>query len=136
MLPRMPKRKDGSTVDWAQPILEAWDCSEAAALSLLEAFCKEGAADFQYVCPCARDSSSPCGCAQLQFWPSAALAAASAALCSQGILQAALSMVCAQVCSTTSRVGAMQMGGRSHGSAHTCAGASSAPVTCTSASQR
>ena len=38
----LPKRQDGSVVDWAGPILEAWDCSEEAALNLLETFVTEG----------------------------------------------------------------------------------------------
>ena len=39
---KLPKRPDGSVVDWASPILEAWDCSEGAALKLLETFVTEG----------------------------------------------------------------------------------------------
>ena len=38
----LPRRQDGSVVDWAAPILEAWDCSEEAALNLLETFVTEG----------------------------------------------------------------------------------------------
>ena len=41
----LPKQPDGSVVDWAEPILKAWDCSEEAALNLLETFVTEGEKD-------------------------------------------------------------------------------------------
>lgn len=39
---KLPRRADGSTVDWAGPMLESWDCSESAALDLLENFVTTG----------------------------------------------------------------------------------------------
>ena len=39
---KLPKRGDGSTVDWAGPMLKSWDCSESAALDLLENFVTTG----------------------------------------------------------------------------------------------
>lgn len=38
----MPRRRDGSTIDWGAPIRQAWDFSEAAALSLLDGFIAAG----------------------------------------------------------------------------------------------
>ena len=39
----LPVRADGTVVDWAAPILAAWDISEAAALAIMEQFLAEGA---------------------------------------------------------------------------------------------
>lgn len=41
-LAAMPRRKDGSVVDWGAPILAAWRPSEAAALSALDDFLQSG----------------------------------------------------------------------------------------------
>eukprot|EP00884_Botryococcus_braunii_P006520 jgi/Botrbrau1/1586/Bobra.0185s0008.2 len=38
----LPVRRDGVQVDWGRPIREAWDISEAGALSLLEDFLQSG----------------------------------------------------------------------------------------------
>ncbi len=39
---QLPRRADGSLVDWAGSMLESWDCSESAALDLLENFVASG----------------------------------------------------------------------------------------------
>lgn len=39
----LPVRRDGTVVDWAAPILAAWDISEGAALAIMEQFLAEGA---------------------------------------------------------------------------------------------
>eukprot|EP00933_Yihiella_yeosuensis_P068404 TRINITY_DN7398_c1_g1_i1.p1 TRINITY_DN7398_c1_g1~~TRINITY_DN7398_c1_g1_i1.p1 ORF type:complete len:738 (+),score=145.53 TRINITY_DN7398_c1_g1_i1:114-2327(+) len=45
---RMPKRCDGSVVDWAAPMLEAWDVSEEAALATLRQFLSPGGGISRY----------------------------------------------------------------------------------------
>ena len=39
----LPVRRDGTVVDWAQPIRAAWDISERGALAIMEQFLAEGA---------------------------------------------------------------------------------------------
>ncbi|XP_069019701.1 deoxyribodipyrimidine photo-lyase [Embiotoca jacksoni] len=41
-LARMPRRKDGTTIDWAANIRKSWDFSEEGALARLEAFLRDG----------------------------------------------------------------------------------------------
>ncbi|TWW76397.1 deoxyribodipyrimidine photo-lyase [Takifugu flavidus] len=41
-LARMPKRKDGTTIDWAANIRKSWDFSEGGAHARLEAFLHDG----------------------------------------------------------------------------------------------
>ncbi|XP_061677658.1 deoxyribodipyrimidine photo-lyase [Syngnathoides biaculeatus] len=41
-LARMPRRKDGTTIDWAANIRKSWDFSEAGAHARLEAFLHDG----------------------------------------------------------------------------------------------
>ncbi|XP_074532963.1 deoxyribodipyrimidine photo-lyase [Halichoeres trimaculatus] len=41
-LARMPRRKDGTTIDWAANIRKSWDFSEEGAQSRLEAFLHDG----------------------------------------------------------------------------------------------
>ncbi|XP_030281970.1 uncharacterized protein LOC115586772 isoform X1 [Sparus aurata] len=41
-LARMPRRKDGTTIDWAANIRKAWDFSEEGAHARLEAFLQDG----------------------------------------------------------------------------------------------
>ncbi|XP_074489244.1 deoxyribodipyrimidine photo-lyase [Sebastes fasciatus] len=41
-LARMPRRKDGTTIDWAANIRESWDFSEEGACARLEAFLNDG----------------------------------------------------------------------------------------------
>ncbi|XP_051238479.1 deoxyribodipyrimidine photo-lyase [Dicentrarchus labrax] len=41
-LARMPRRKDGTTIDWAANIRKAWDFSEEGAHAQLEAFLQDG----------------------------------------------------------------------------------------------
>ncbi|XP_034541283.1 deoxyribodipyrimidine photo-lyase [Notolabrus celidotus] len=41
-LARMPRRKDGTTIDWAANIRESWDFSEEGAHARLEAFLHDG----------------------------------------------------------------------------------------------
>ncbi|KAK9831569.1 hypothetical protein WJX74_000355 [Apatococcus lobatus] len=44
---KLPRRIDGSVVDWAGPMLESWDCSESAALDLLENFVTTGLQNYE-----------------------------------------------------------------------------------------
>lgn len=57
----MPQRPDGTIIDWAAPIREAWDFSEEAALEGLERFIAAGRWDWR------QDNSwrwaGPAGCA-------------------------------------------------------------------------
>ena len=39
----LPVRRDGTVVDWAQPIRAAWDISERGALAIMDQFLAEGA---------------------------------------------------------------------------------------------
>ncbi|XP_019743950.1 uncharacterized protein LOC109526834 [Hippocampus comes] len=41
-LARMPRRKDGTTIDWAENICKSWDFSEEGAHARLEAFLHDG----------------------------------------------------------------------------------------------
>ena len=119
VLPEMPKRRDGSTVDWAKPILDAWDCSEAAALRLLETFCKEGERVWAPALWCTDVSSRMWPLPGMQRCPCLTSAGREGPVLPQG-------------CSTTSCGVAMQTRGLSAGCRPTCAGASSARATCTS----